>query len=221
MKKPSRTGKSTATRRRYDSPRRRAQSEETRAGIIAAGTALAREATTWDWRDLTVRAIAGRAGASERTVYRHFASERQLHQAVMRRLEEEAGVTYEGIALDDIAKVTAHVFTSLPSFSVPLSEIHDATFAESDRRRQKVLLAALEPVALKWPEAERKMAAATLDALWAPTSYERLVAGWKLDPADATNAMTWVIDLVIDAFRAGARPKRGAPGRNMKRGNRR
>lgn len=215
MSKPSRTEKTTA-RRRYNSPHRRAQTEETRAAIISAGTALAREATTWDWTDLTVRAIAERADISERTVYRHFTSERQLHEAMMRRLEEDAGVTYEGMELDDVAKVTKQVFSSLPSFSVPVSKIHDATFAESDRRRQKVLLEALEDVAADWSEAERRMAAATLDALWTPISYERLVAAWALDPADATRAMTWTIDLVINAFRAGSRPRRCAPRKNAK-----
>ena len=212
MKKRSRTSQNKTprreTKRRYDSPQRRAQTEKTRAAIIAAGTALARESTAWDWRNLTVGAIAERAGASERTVYRHFASEQQLHQAVMLQLEEDAGVTYEGIRLGDLADVTAHVFASLPSFAVPLSEIHDATFAESDRRRQKVLLAALDQVAAGWPQSERRMAAATLDALWAPTSYERIVAGWKLSADDATDAMTWVIDLVVKAFREGSRPKR-------------
>jgi AcrR family transcriptional regulator len=217
MGKPSRTGKIT-TRRRYDSPQRRAQTEKTRAGIVTAGTALAREATTWDWRNLTVRAIAERAGASERTVYRHFASERQLHEAMMRQLEEEAGVTYEGIKLEEIADVGAHVFSSLRSFSVPLSEIHDETFAESDRRRQKSLLEALDGAGVNWPDAERRMAAAVLDALWAPTAYERLVAGWNLKPADATRAMTWVIDLVVQAFREGSRPtQKKAPRRSARK----
>ena len=46
---------------------------------------------TWDWRDLTFRSVAERAGVGERTVYRHFPTERHLHDAVMERLESEAG----------------------------------------------------------------------------------------------------------------------------------
>ena len=54
---------------------------------------------TWDWRDLTFRSVAERAGVGERTVYRHFPTERHLHDAVMERLESEAGVSYEDVDL--------------------------------------------------------------------------------------------------------------------------
>jgi AcrR family transcriptional regulator len=57
-----------------------------------------------------------RAGVNERTVYRHFPSERELHDAVMRRLEEEAGITLEELRLADIADATARVFAHVSSF---------------------------------------------------------------------------------------------------------
>jgi AcrR family transcriptional regulator len=48
------------------------------------------ELPTWDWDGLTFRALAERAEVSERTVYRHFPTERKLHDAVMERREDEA-----------------------------------------------------------------------------------------------------------------------------------
>src|ERR1700746_1952576 len=94
---------STPSRRRYDSPLRRRRAAETRERIVSAGATLVRSFTTWDWKELTFRAVAQSAGVSESSVYRHFANERELRDAVMQRLGEEAGVTYEGVTLDAVA----------------------------------------------------------------------------------------------------------------------
>ena len=80
-------------RRRYDTTLRRQQAAGTRERIVAAGSALLHRSPIRDWRSLTLRAVAERAGVNERTVYRHFANERALRDAVMHRLEEEAGIT--------------------------------------------------------------------------------------------------------------------------------
>jgi AcrR family transcriptional regulator len=197
---------SRAPRRHYDSPLRRARAEETRTRILDASTALAHEATVWNWRDVTIPAVAARAGISERTVYRHFASERHLHDAMMHRLEQDAGVSYEGIALHDVAAVTARVFSSLPSFAVPAPVMRDEAFADSDLRRRGALRAAMQDVGADWPADRREMAAAVLDVLWVPTAYERLVATWGFTPADATQALTWAIELITEALRKGDHP---------------
>ena len=97
-------------RRRYDSPVRRQQAADTRERIVAAGSALVHSYASWDWRELTFRAVAEQAGVSERTVYRHFPSERHLHDAVMDRLEREAGIAYEDVDLASLADVTARIF---------------------------------------------------------------------------------------------------------------
>ena len=62
-------------RRRYDSTRRREQAAETRGRIVTAGTELLQATSIRDWRALTIRAVAERAGVNERTVYRHFGGE--------------------------------------------------------------------------------------------------------------------------------------------------
>jgi hypothetical protein len=59
----------------------------------------------------------------------------------------------------------------------------------------------------EWPEADRVIVAAMLDLLWHYTSYELLVADWKLDPKDAIVGVTWMIGLVQDAVREGRRPQ--------------
>ena len=67
---------SPTSRRPYDNSRHRERAAATREGILAAASELLHESSVGDWTGLTVAAIAERAGVSERTVYRHFASER-------------------------------------------------------------------------------------------------------------------------------------------------
>ena len=203
------------SKRRYDSPVRRQQTAQTRDRILAAGSALVHGFPSWDWRGLTFKAVAARAGVSERTVYRHFATEQELHRAVMRRLEEEAGITYEGLRLEDLADVTARILESTRSFAVAPPPVAPP-FDEEDRRRRDALLAAVSTVSSDWPERERVMAAAMLDVVWAIPSYERLVTSWPLSPPDATQAVTGLMGLVVQAVQAGERPWAGAPTRKSK-----
>lgn len=195
-------------RRRYNSPLRRRQLQETRERIIAAGSAVVHSLPTWDWKDLTFKAVSERAGLSERTVYRYFSTERALHDAVMQRLAEEAGVaTYEGLKLDDVADVAARVFASLSSFRASPWSMDDPTFVEVDVRRRAGLRSAVAGPTGDWSDAERETVAGVLDVLWSVPSFERLVAEWQLDRDRATAAIGWVIGLVIDAVQNGNRPE--------------
>ena len=54
---------------------------------------------------MTFQAVAEGAGVSKRTVFRHFATERDLHDAVMQRFQERAGVSYEDVDIDGVAAV--------------------------------------------------------------------------------------------------------------------
>jgi AcrR family transcriptional regulator len=193
-------------RRTYDSPVRRKRAAETRARIVESGSALVHGFPSWDWRGLTFRAVAERAGVSERTVYRYFANEQELHRAVMRRLEEEAGVSYEALKLESLPDVTARIFASRLSFSASPA-IAQPPFVEEDRRRRRALLAAVLPLTGDWSDTEREMAAALLDIIWAIPSYERLITAWNLAPLDATRAVTWAMGLVLEAIKDGHRPE--------------
>jgi AcrR family transcriptional regulator len=197
---------STAERRTYDSPVRRQRAAETRERILAAGSELVHGFSRWDWRELTVRAVAKRAGVNERTVYRHFSSERDLHDAVMRRLQEEAGDPLEGLTLQDFPAVVARLFDYLSSFATRPHTTTDPTFAAVDERRRQALLAAVEPSTAGWSDEEREMAAALLDVLWSVVSYERLVAVWGIGAEQATEAITGLIRLLVDAIGDGRRP---------------
>ena len=197
---------STSERRKYDSPVRRQQAAETRERILAAGSELVHGFARWDWRDLTVRAVAQRAGVNERTVYRHFSSERELHEAVIRRLQEEVGDPLDGLTLEGFGDVVARLFDYLASFAATPRTTTDPTFVAVDQRRRRALVAAVEPWTARWSENDREMAAALLDALWSVPTYERLVAVWGLDTERATEAVTGLIHLLVRAIHDGRRP---------------
>jgi AcrR family transcriptional regulator len=194
------------TRRAYDSPVRRQRAAETRERILTSGAELLHGFPTWNWSELTVRAVAERAGVTERTVYRYFATERALRDAVLERLEEESGVDVAGLALDDVAAVTARMLEYVSSFPVAPRAPRDDTVAAANVRQRAALLAALEPHAAPWSGRERAIAAAVLDVLWSVVSYERMVVDWELAPEDAILGLTWTIRLVEAAVRTGVSP---------------
>jgi AcrR family transcriptional regulator len=177
---------------------------------VRAGAEIARDLPGWDWRELTFRAVAARAEVGERTVYRHFASEQELHRAVMERLEVEAGVVYEGIGLEDVADVMARVFASRLRFSAqPVEGASTGAFADEDHRRRDALLAAVAERAPDLSPAEREVAAGMLDVIWGISTLERLTTSWGLDVGGASGAAGWVIDLIVEALSSGRRPPAG------------
>jgi AcrR family transcriptional regulator len=172
-------------RRPYDSPLRRQRAAETRDRIVAAGAELLHGFPVWNWRALTVRAVAQRAGVNERTVYRHFPTEKDLRDAVMTRLEEEAGVELEGLRLERVQEVATRILEYVSSFPIESRTPRDPTVVATNARQREALL----------------------DVLWSPVSFERMVTDWTLDPKDAIAGITWAIGLIQHALAEGPRPR--------------
>jgi AcrR family transcriptional regulator len=196
----------STSRRSYHSPARQKAAAATRDRIIDAGTRLVRGFTTWDWDELTFRAVAERAEVSERTVYRHFPTERHLHDAIMGRLEGEAGIAYEDVELDNFAEVTARLFASLGRFAIKdsIGAPHGAAFVGAEAKRHDALDRAV--VAPHLPDAQRRALAGLLDVLWSPPTYERLVGAWNLENTEAVDAIQWLITKVIAAVENNEAP---------------
>jgi AcrR family transcriptional regulator len=199
---------SIAKRRTYDNRARQEKAAQTKDRIVAAGSELVHAFDTWNWRDLTFKAVAERAGVGERTVYRHFPTERHLHDAVMVRLESEAGVSYEDVDLTNIGEVTARVFSSLQRFSVrkTVETPQDPTFVDVDVRRRDALMRAVSASAPGFSDAQRRVAAGLLDVLWNVPSYERLVGVWGIEGSEATHAIGWLMAKVVAAIEEGDPP---------------
>jgi hypothetical protein len=139
-------------------------------------------------------------------VYRHFTSERGLRDAVMQRLESQAGIDLATLEVDDIADVATRIIASISSHPLDPRPTLDPTLSATSRRQHDALLRALTPVTPGWSDRERTIVAAVLDALWGVAVYERLAVDWELDRSDATKAITWVIGLIQDAIRDDRKP---------------
>jgi AcrR family transcriptional regulator len=194
------------TQRQYDSPLRRQRAVETRERIVVAGCRLLHHSSIRDWRALTIRGVAEQAGVNERTVYRYFGNERGLRDAVMHRLEQEAGIDLEGMRLAGIADIAARIFAHVSSYPLKSRPPLDPTLTDADLRQRTALFGALDDWTAEWSESDRESAAALFDVLWNVATYERLVSEWQMDRDQAIRTVTWAIGLVQDAVRAGRRP---------------
>ena len=150
--------------------------------------------------------MAARAEVSERTVYRHFESERGLRDAVMHRTEEQAGIDLDALHLGAVAEFTARTLHHVAEFPRSPRPPLDPTLSETSQRMHDALTRAVTAEAADWSEAERIRAAAALDVLWSVAAYERLAVDWQLPSEDAITTLTWVVGLVQDAIAAGRRP---------------
>jgi len=194
-------------RRRYDNRLRQERAAQTRERIVTAGADLVRASSIRDWRGVTIRAVAARAEVNERTVYRHFANERALRDAVMQRLERASGIDLTELGLDGVADAAARIFRLVSSYMSDPRPPLDPTLADANRRQHHALLAAVAAEAPRWSSADCRVAAAVLDVLWAVGSYERLVNDWHLDRDDAIRAISWTIGLVEEAVKSDHGPR--------------
>lgn len=194
------------TTRRYESPVRRRRVEETRDRLVTAGAELLHGFPVWNWRALTARAVAERAGVTERTVYRYFANERALRDAVMERMERDAGIELEGLTLDGVRDAALRILDYVSRFPIAPRTERDPTVERANERQRAALLDAVRPATKRWRRREQVAAAAMLDVLWAPVTYERLVTDWQLDPDEAASAIGWTIGLLQRALQEGPRP---------------
>ncbi len=201
----------TSDPRKYDSPIRRQRALETRERIIAAGCRLLQDSSIRDWHALTVRGVAEQAGVNERTVYRSFGNERGLRDAVMHRLEQEAGIDLKGMQLEDVAESAARIFAHVSSYPLRPKPALDPTLADANLRQRIALLGALDERTGGWSRSDRDSVAALLDVLWSVATYERLVSDWGMDCGQAIRTVTWAIGLVQEAVSDGRKPADGAP----------
>jgi AcrR family transcriptional regulator len=193
--------------RQYDNTGRRERAAATRDRIVEAGSDLLRESSVRDWKSVTVRAVAERAGCSERTVFRHFGTEKGLRDAIMERHEQLAGIDLASVEIDDLAEVAARVLRFASTYPTPPQVPLDPTLHEADARRRAALLRAVAERTPDRTAEEQRRSAAMIDLIWSIDAYQRLVDGWQMDSESAIEAVRWGVELVVaDATRRASEP---------------
>ncbi len=167
-----------------------------------------------DWRAISIRAVAARAGVSERTVYRNFATERVLRATVLRQLHEEAGVELDDLRLEDFAAQISRMIRHMAlTFSAPSSpQDPDPGVAAAYQQKREALVAAVEAAAPRWSPTDRQLAAAMLDLVGSVLAFQELTVEWELDSEDVARGVAWVIRLIEAAVRADEPPPSETPG---------
>ncbi|RLT95689.1 TetR/AcrR family transcriptional regulator [Ketobacter sp.] len=197
----------SAKKRRYNSVVRQAQSNKTREQIIKGGVELVQEFTEWDWKNLTFRAVGERAGVSERTVYRYFPTEQALKDAVIQRLVEESGVDLDSLSLSEFNSTVKGLFQYMQSFAAKSKPVADPSFSSLDKIRREALLRSVAESTPEWTPAQQEIVTATLDILWQPETYERLMNAWNFDSDQSMATLSWLIELVEHAIAHDQRPE--------------
>ena len=196
----------SSEKRPYNSPLRKQQSADTRQRIITAGAELAHEFTSWDWKNLTFRSVSERAGVSERTVYRYFSTEQKLRNAVIQHLIDDTGLNMKEIDLANFKELTKLMLDNLSAFTRPPEPEVDPAFTSIAEERRTALMNAVTNETPDWEKQKQAMAAAMLDVLWNPATFDQLVMSWGFETHQATDAIGWMIDLAEDAIRKGNKP---------------
>jgi AcrR family transcriptional regulator len=197
----------TPRTRKYDSPSRRQQAAKTRERIITAGREIVHGFPIWNWEAVTHGAVAERSAVSQRTVYRYFATEQELRDAVMEQLAVEARVDLETLRLEDLHDAVTRIIEYTGSFPPAPRVPEEPTIAAIRSRQREALVAAVTRVAGDWADRDRRLAAAMIDVLWTYPAYTTLVEEWGFDPKEAGAGVTWVIHLVEAAIRRGQPPE--------------
>ena len=182
-----------AETRNYDSSRRQSQGRDR---ILDAALGLARERSGWSWDEITFKAVAAAAEMSERTVYRHFPTQRDLHEAILVRINEDAQISYSGLAPEEVPGVVDRLFRSLDTFTPDLlARTHPSAAAIAmNKERMQALSRAYQGDA---------RLAALVDGLWSTDAYERLVLSWRMTTEEAVDAVTWALAALVSHAQSG------------------
>jgi AcrR family transcriptional regulator len=193
-------------RRTYYSPLRQQQTVDTRDRILSVGAQIAHKLPTWDWAAMTFKAVGESANMSERTVRRHFATERALRNAIQQRLLQECGVDFDSMEIPVFADAAEQILRYLAGFASTPQQSSDPGFTAMDADRRASLLKAVARATPSWTPADRAVVAATLDLFWNPVNFERFSSAWQLDQDSVIKLIRWAVSLLQRAMREGKRP---------------
>jgi AcrR family transcriptional regulator len=217
-----------AVSRRYQSPLREAQAEQTRQNVLEQAAALLEEAGI---EALTIPEVARRAGVSAPTAYRYFPTVDDLLAAVLAWLRPQIGMQPErllGSGIDVLHELPGENFPRFEQHARLLEAVMDSpswnrirTRSMTDRadRGAEVLSAARPDADLR----SRRIASAAIYALASPITWRWMRETWGLDADEAREAAAWGMEALVAAFRAGSLPdpkkstRRKRPAKTRKR----
>ncbi|WP_246215800.1 TetR/AcrR family transcriptional regulator [Microvirga makkahensis] len=193
------------TARKYESPLRQAQAEETRQRILAA---VARLFETAPEEALSFDAIAEEAGVQRRTVFRHFTNKDTLLEAFWAWTNQQVALRTWPETEADLVAMPPETFAG---FDRHEGLIRAALTSRSGREmrlranpeRQAAFRRSLADVTQGLDPLRAKQAVAVIQLLYSAPAWHTLKDYWNLDGQEAGEAVSWAISTLLDALRHG------------------
>jgi AcrR family transcriptional regulator len=195
--------------RRYTSALRDEKASRTREALLQACEALLLEGPI---EQVTIPAIAQRAGVTKPTAYKYFPDQDALLAGFLGHVRERIGMTLETLTRIPPEELPAAVRANYRRFdrnAELLRRMMDSPSYERVRLAHKVDRAALAlPL---WrdaaDEATLRRRLAPIYLLLSPPSWRWLRDTWGLSGEDASAAAAWAMETLVSALNTGARAK--------------
>ncbi|MBE9640665.1 TetR family transcriptional regulator [Salipiger mangrovisoli] len=195
----------TATRT-YNSPLRDEKARATREAILQALYDLMKDAE--DSSEIGMDAIAGRAGVQKRTVFRHFSTKEELFAAFWPWLNARIGASVSPRAPRDVLDGPRHAFPLFDDHEAAMrAALHTRTGREmrmgTVEARRIHFANALAPVCVSLAPEESRKVTALAHLLYSASAWEVLKDYGGLSGAQAGEAASWALEVILSAVTKG------------------
>lgn len=196
------------SRRPYSSPLREAQARETRERILE-GVAAWLQLERAD--DLTLDAIADEAGVERRTVFRHFATKEALLEAFWVWINQRLTPRTLPATLEELLAAPRETFARFDDEAgIIRASIHSragrAMRLAAVPARRDAFREALRPVTRGASARDRRRLEALAHLLYSAAAWETMRDYAGLSGAQAGDAASWALDVLVEAVRRAAAP---------------
>jgi AcrR family transcriptional regulator len=192
-------------RRRYKSSLREQQARDTRLRILEGAARI----TALDVRLLTPASVARAAGVAERTVYRHFPTVAELHEAFGQFQEKRLGFAEKDYEMGELPAMferwpervagtgALEAMLALPELELLLTQ---------RRRRYAELERAIGRLVPDATRTQRRQLTLVFGALMSAQQFRHGKQCLNLDPEAVVPGPVWAMRVLIETLREGGRP---------------
>jgi AcrR family transcriptional regulator len=194
--------------RRYDSPLRERQAQQTRDAILDTLTSLLADRAV---DEVTTREIANAAGVSERTVYRHFPDRSSLLEGLTDRFMTSGPAPAVPEALDDLGALVVELYATLEDHHIEaqaeaLLNTDPRRYSEATRRHTRQFHELVEAGFPDLDDDRRRAVAAVVRVLASSQPWLRMRAEFGIDGRASGPVVAWAVDALLREVERGNPP---------------